>query len=329
MKKSRFRPTKNHSGKIKSGISLSNYRIAVLPFTICALTLLCYWNSLVYAQDQIIAVVNNEVITQKDLNDFKHFMRMQLAREYEGSELEKQVKARETDLLDKLIEDRLILQEAKKSDIKIDDDKVKARLNEIRKHYASDEDFKNDLEKQGLVLADIESKIREQLLMYTVVERKVRDKVIIRPEEITHFYNDNLKEFVAPEERGLESVTLENADLARTFAYNLKSGQKLTDLAARYPVTVDTLRAAQGGELRKDIEEAVFKLGIGEITEPIKVNDKYYIFKLNDIIPPRQLTLSESQEKIHAFLFQEKMEEELVKWLKELKKQSYVKVTQN
>jgi parvulin-like peptidyl-prolyl isomerase len=315
--------------KIKSRASLSDYRIAALPFAVCALALFCCCNSPAYAQDKIIAVVNNEVITQKELSDFKHFMRLQLSREYEGDELEKQVKAREADLLDKLIEDRLILQEAKKSNIKIDESRVKERLNEIRKYYASEVEFQSDLEKQGLVLADIESKIREQLLMYTVIEQKVRDKIIIKPEEITSFYNNNIKEFVTPKVRELEVVALENADLAKTFAYNWENGEKLADLAAKYPVTVDTLRATQGGELRKDIEDAVFKLDVGEITGPIKIDDKYYIFKLNNIILPRQQTLSEAQEKIHTFLFQGKMEEELAKWLKELKDQSYVKVMQN
>ena len=296
-----------------------------------------------YAQDKIIAIVNDDVITQKDLDDFINFMRVQLSREYNGTELAKQLRTLEVNLIDKLIEDRLILQEAKKTleeaktkkdiatlaRLDVDQDRVKARINEIRRRYASDAELQNDLAGHGLVLADIEARIKEQLLMYNIVELKIRNRVIIRPEEVTSFYNSNIKEFMSQEERELEVIALENADLAKTFAYNLKSGQKITDLTTRYSVTVDTLKVMQRGELRKDIEDAIFNLGIGEITEPMKVDNKYYIFKLNDIIPPRQQALSEVQEKIHVFLFQKKMQEELTQWLEGLKKQSYVKITQN
>lgn len=292
-----------------------------LQFTVYSLQL--------FAKDKIIAVVNNDIVTQKDLNDFINFMRMQLSKEYEGKELEKRIQSMKLDLLDRLIEDRLILQEAKKNNIKCDEDRVKARINEIKRHYTSEVEFQNDLAKQGLVQADIESKIREQLLMYNIVEQKVRDKIVVRPDEVTDFYNKNIKEFHTGEERELEVIVLENEDLARTLVYNLKSGQKLEDLATRYPITVNQLKARHGEELRKDIEDAVFKLTIGEISAPIKVDDKYYIFKLDNIIPSRQLTLSEVQDKIHNFLLEKKMQEELKEWLDELKKQSYIKVIQD
>jgi len=332
------------AGGRQAGQILNSKHLVIWSLVIICNLVPGIWNlSYLFAQDKIVAVVNNDVITQKDLDDFSHFMRLQLSREYKGAELEKQVQSMQVDLLDRLIEDRLILQEAKKTleeartkkdlatiaRLDIDQNKVKARLNGIRKRYASDAEFQSDLEKQGLVLADIESRIKEQLLMYAIVEQKVRDKIVIRPQEVTSFYNQNIKEFVSSEEREFEVMILENENLANAFSYNLKSGQKLADLAARYPITIDTLRAQKGGELRKEIEDEVFKLGVGEIAGPIKIDNKYYVFKLNNIIPPRQRTLSEVQERVQAFLFQKKMQEELSKWLDELKKQSYVRIIQN
>lgn len=281
-----------------------------------------------YAEDKIIAIVNCDVITQKDLNDFTSFMSMQLSREYRGSELEKRIQSMKLDLLDKLVEDRLILQEAKKNNIRVDESRVKARINEIRKHYNSDAEFKDDLAKQGLTQADIESRIREQLLMYNIVEYMVKDKIVVRPDEVTNFYDKNRKELVSDEERELEAITLENEDLAKTISYELRTDQKLVDLAAKYSLTVNTLKARQG-ELRKDIEDVVFKLGISEISNPVKIDDKYCVFKLNNIIPARHLTLSEAQDKIHAFLFEKKMQEKLTKWLDELKQKSYIKILQD
>ena len=71
------------------------------------------------------------------------------------------------------------------------------------------------------------------------------------------------------------------------------------------------------------------KLRVGEVSGPVKIEDKYCVFRLNAIIPPKQLSLLESQEKIHEFLFNSKMQEGLTKWLDELKKNSYIKISQN
>lgn len=283
----------------------------------------------VYAQDKIIAVVNNEVITQKDLNDFINFMGMQLSREYKGRDLENKIESMKKDLLDKLIEDRIILQEAKKNNIAVDESRIKARINEIKKRYATDQEFQNDLGGQGMSQADLEKKIREQFLMYNIIEQKIRSKIIVRPDEVTSFYNENKKELVTPEEKELDAITLENLDQATSFSYNLKRGERLDDLAMRYPITINKLNYNEGVELRKEIESTVKNLAITEVSGPVKLDDKYCVFRLNTIIPPKQLSLSEAQEKIHEFLFNSKMQEELAKWLDELKSKSYIKISQN
>ncbi|MCM8781050.1 MAG: SurA N-terminal domain-containing protein, partial [Candidatus Omnitrophica bacterium] len=91
-----------------------------------------------FAQNKIVAIVNNDVITQKDLEGFINFARIQLAAEYQGEELENKVQSLRPDLLDRLIDDRLLLQEAKNNNIKIDETRIKAKIEQIKRRYASD-----------------------------------------------------------------------------------------------------------------------------------------------------------------------------------------------
>lgn len=295
-------------------------------FGICSLVFGAGNLNSVYAGDKIVAIVNNDIITQKDLEEFTNFMRLQLSKNYNGGELEDKVNSMKQDLLEKLMEDRLILNEAKKNNIKIDENRIKAKINDIKKHYSSDMEFQQELTQQGLVQADLETRIREQLLMYGVIEQKIRDKITVRPDEVTDFYNNHKQEFLSPEEREVLVVTLENEDQANAFSFDLRNGKKLEDLSVRYPITVDKFESARIGELRKDIEDIVFKLGLGEVSRPIKIEDKFYIFRLDNIVPARQLALPEVQDKINAFLFEQKMQEKLANWLQELKSQSYIKV---
>lgn len=293
---------------------------------ICYLLSTTCW---LYAQDQVVAIVNNEIITQKDLNDFLSFIRMQYSREFKGKVLEEKVQAMRQDLLQRLIEDRLILQQAKNDKVIIEPPRIKAKINEIKKRYALESEFENDLSKQGLVEADLENKIREQMLMYTVVEQKVRAKVIIRPDEITNFYNQNKEQFLKSEERQLTVIVLEDDSLAKAVSYQMRQGEKLEGLALKYTFTVDKLSAWKGEDLRKEIDETVFSLGLGEVSAPVKIDEKYYVFKLENIIGSQQLNLAQAQDKIQAYLFEKKLQEGLTKWLDELKKLAYIKITAN
>jgi parvulin-like peptidyl-prolyl isomerase len=313
--------------------------VLILAVLGCQLSVFC---GQLLAVPKIIAVVNNDAITEKDLEDAFRIFRVQLSRQFEGKELEDKIKEMKSDLLERIIEGRLMfqegtqmLEEARKNKdtyamfrLQIKPDQVKAKISEMKKSYSSDVDFENDLKKEGLSQADIESKIREQIMTDNVIDYWVRGQVKIRPEEVTDFYNKNSKDFDTGEDRQLLVVTLENEDLAKSLTYSLRTGEKIEDLATRYPFNVNNLSANKNkGELRKDIEDVAFKLGLNEVSNPVKIEDKYYVFVLQNIIPSRKLALSEVQSKVYNYLYRIKMQEEMTKWLDELKKKAYIKIS--
>lgn len=296
----------------------------------------------IFAAPKIVAVVNSDAITERDVDDAFRIFRVQLSRQYQGKELEDKISEMKRDLLERIIEGRLMFQEGIKllNDarnnkdsyaifrLEIKPDQVRAKIKEMKKSYASDVDFENDLKKEGLTQADVESKVREQIMTDNVIDYWVRGQVKIRPEEVTDFYNKNSKDFDTGEDRELMMVTLENEDLAKSLSYNLRTGQKIEDLATRYPFNVNTLTANKNkGELRKDIEDVVFKLGLNEVSNPVMIEGKYYVFVLQNIVPSRKLTLSDVQVKVYNYLYRIRMQEEMVKWLDELKKKAYIKIS--
>ncbi|MBI4981930.1 MAG: peptidyl-prolyl cis-trans isomerase [Candidatus Omnitrophica bacterium] len=286
-------------------------------------------NAPLYAQDKIIAIVNDDCITQKDLNDFSNFMRLQLSQQYHGEELEEKIQSMKLDLLNKLIEDRLMLQAAKKKNIKAEESRIKGKLNEIKARYPSETEFQRDLAKQGLVPGDLEARIRDQLLMFLVLNEEIRSKIIVRPEEVTSFYEKHKAEISAPEQREVTVIALDNKDMADAVSYNLRIGQKTEDLATRYPMTINQIKAVKGQDLRKEIEEVVFKMGINEVSNPVKMDDKFYVFKLDNIIGAQQLSLTDAQERVNQAIFDQKINEKTKSWLDDLKKNSYIKILQD
>lgn len=280
-----------------------------------------------YAQDKIVAIVNSEVITQKDLDDFVNFTRLQLSARYKGKELESKIQTMKLDLLDKLIEDRLILQEAKEAKITVDGNRIKQRINEIKKDYRTEAEFQGALAKQGISQADIETKIREQLLMYSIIDDRIRKKILVRPSEVTDFFQNNPAQFQVPEQREFVVLAIESKDLADVIYKDIKSSPgNLELIAKKYSLSINKMSAKKSGELRKDLEDVVFKLAPGEAASPISIDNSYYIVRLDKVIPPRNESLTEVQEHIYDFLFEKKMQEALSNWLNEIKKRSYIKI---
>lgn len=279
-----------------------------------------------FAQDKVVAIVNNDVITQKDLNDFANFMRMQLSAEHKGAQLENKIQSMKLDLLDRLIEDKLILQEAKNQKIRIDESRIKSKIEEIKSNIGSDAEFQKSLKQQGLVQADVETRIREQLLMYTIIDIKVRSRIVVDPSEITDFYNRNKGEFKSREQREIESIVVEDEATAMQISDKLKDGRPIEEVSEKYKVQINKFSIGKGEELKKDIEVAIYSLNINEASKPVKIDNKFYVFRLKNIIPSRQQSLDEARDTIQSYVFDKKMQEELGKWLNELKEHSYIRV---
>ncbi len=309
-------------------IFISQNKIKI-KFFACLLVLLCACSLTqpAFAQDKIIAIVNNDVITQKDLKDFENFMRMQLNSEYQGVDLEKKIESMKPELLDKLIEDRLIICETKKKDIKVDDNRVKAKINDIRKHYATDAEFQESLKSQGMVQADLESRIKEQMLMYSIIDSQIRSKINISPTDITIYYQKNLARFKSPKEWELDALAIESAELAFGIHEIIKSGKSFDEAAKENSLTIHRINMVEG-QFKKDLENVISLIKAKEISEPIKIEKKYFIFRMNKLIPERQRSLAESMDTIYNSLYGKQMEEEMTLWLNSLKKKAYIKVMQ-
>src|SRR3989338_7434059 len=83
------------------------------------------------AFDKIKAVVNDAIITQNDINQQLSVLYMELSNQFKGNELEQKLAELQKDILNQLIEDKLIAQEAKLHGIEVSDTEIEQRLGEI------------------------------------------------------------------------------------------------------------------------------------------------------------------------------------------------------
>ena len=281
-------------------------------------------------QDKVVAIVNKDIITRKDLTDFLNFMIIQMSGKFSQEEIRQKLESAKSDILNRLIEDKLILQEAKKEKVYIDENRVKGKIEQMKAQFPGTREYEASIAQQGLTPADVESKVREQLLIYSVIETNIKEKITVEPAEVTHFYQEHASELKEPEGRKVTALITSDQKAAGDALDFVKKGGSFEDAAKKYAAELQDLGVLHREQSRKEIEDAIFNLKAGEVSSVVKLDsEKYYVLKVEEITPPKQVTLDEARDRIAGMIFEDKMQKGLTKWIDELKEKYYVEIKQD
>lgn len=135
--------------------------------------------------DEIVAVVNNDVVLQSELD---HYI----------NRIVHKLKAKQTaiparDILEKQALERLILlriqiQLAKRRGVKVNDETVnQALINLAKKNKMTLHEFRNQIKSQGIDFKDLRDSIRKEIMLARLRSYSIRNKVRVSKEEIDQF----------------------------------------------------------------------------------------------------------------------------------------------
>jgi parvulin-like peptidyl-prolyl isomerase len=283
--------------------------------------------------DAIIAVVNDELITLKDLRDYIHSTYVSLvAQGVSDEEIRSMMQELQNDGLNKLIEDKLILSKANQLGLTVKDKLIDQRMDEIKSKYPSDEKFMEALISNGSTLTDLRKKVMDQYKIQYVVEHEVRSKIFVNPQEVTEYYNKHIEEYKKKESIDLESIFIPFGN-DKTEAYKkayeaqnlLKEGGNFDEISKKYSST-PSLGKVERGQLLKKIEDIVFDMEIGQVSDTVEVDNGIYIFKIVDQFPAEIYSLEEVKDEIYDALMKSKFKNEVGAWIARLKKNAYIEI---
>lgn len=289
--------------------------------------------------NKILAVVNDEVVTQQELNELLAPIYVQYQTMYKGQELEEKFAQAKKDIFNQLIEDRLLLQQAKKENIQVNDDEVQAKVEELKQRFPVSEQFMAALEQQEITLKKLEDLYREQLMIRELVNRQVRSRVVVDPQQVTDYYQKHLEEFKEPEAVKVSNILIRTKDITEATAKaeaekilkSLKEGADFSQLAQEQSQGPNAKEGGgmgfvSKGQLLKDIDEVIFKLNPGEISGLIKTNLGYHIFKVEEKRPASIRPLNEVQTEISDILYKQMFDQKFNEWIGKLKKRAYIAI---
>ena len=287
--------------------------------------------------NRIVAVVNDDVITEADVTS-----RVSELLEAQPPDAANTPRAADVHqmMLRHLIEQRLILQEAKRLNITIEADAIDDRFEKIREKFDSDEALTAALTQSALTQEGLKEQIRQQLMVDRLIDAKVRSTISVSPQEVAKELEGH-PEVVKTGDRVRASHLLIRVtearpeEKARALIDDLhrliRGGADFAQLAKRY--SEDPLAESGGsmgwvaqGELLPELDQALFTLEPGQLSGPMKTRLGFHLVRIDERRTATSLSLLEANTAVYQQLYELKFKEAFRRWLAELLRKAYIEI---
>jgi peptidyl-prolyl cis-trans isomerase SurA len=292
--------------------------------------------------DNIVAVINDMVITQTELNEVIDRTKKQMAATNTPippeAALHKQV-------LDQLINRKLQMQIAEQAGVKVSDTEVDNAIKKIAaQNKLSVTELYEQVTKQGMTQADYRKELREEILLQQVQQQAVGPHITITPQEVDDFmhsatwraYNDkeyHLEDILITLPNTPSSQDIEKAKKqADMILVKLQHGASFQELAA---AESGDSGALQGGDLGwrqlpqipPAFAEQLIHKKENALIGPVQTPNGFHIVKLVGIRNTGKTTDAASQRKqVEQLLYQRKLEEGLQNWITKLRGEAFINI---
>ncbi len=291
--------------------------------------------------DAIIAVVNESIITESELQKYFKIYRQQLSQRPTSLSTNKILRKQ---LIEQLIKNELQLQIAKHYDVEIDDDEVDQSLQKIATTSGlTIYELKSKVSEQDFTFKDYKDHIANELLIGKLQQQSVAKRVNITSEEVDKFTKDFRKANEINREYSLKSIIVPLPEAPAPE--QLQASKKLATKILKTLRATAEFSAEEASKISGDIDlrendlgwrkltampeiyaSRIAKLKPGNIVGPIRAPNGYHLLKLVSVREGEGNSAALTKERARQMLFARKFTEEADRWVTQLYNQSYIKV---
>jgi peptidyl-prolyl cis-trans isomerase SurA len=247
--------------------------------------------------DRVVAIVNDEALTQFEINEQKRIvlgqMQAQKVAPPAPDVLEKQ-------LLERLVTERVLLQYAKETGIRVDDTQVERTIQRIaQENKLSPEEFRRAVEREGIPYRKYREDIRNEIVIQRLREREVEGRISVSDAEVEYFLatlttqsGGEVEYLVAhvlvlvPEQASPEQIDAKRRR-AEEALRQVRGGTDFAQVAAGYSDAQDALQGGNLGwrapaRLPTVFSDPVRGMKPGEVSGVLRSAAGFHIVKLVD-----------------------------------------------
>jgi peptidyl-prolyl cis-trans isomerase SurA len=242
--------------------------------------------------ERVVATVNNEAIFLSDLRLRAVPFLPQVAEAQTETERMARLKELYEELLNFLIDEKLIRQIARESGIRVTDADIDTAIENLRvQNNMTEEQLAQALEAQGLTQAQYRRDLKKQLLRLKVMNERVRSRVNVTEEEVRARYEQRAREtgnqirfqvshLLIPVEDGASATQVA---AVRQVADEIRA----TLTKENFNTRAEELGGGELGwispdDLPAELKQALEQLQAGEISTPIRGSTGFHIFYVED-----------------------------------------------
>ena len=295
--------------------------------------------------ERFVAVVNDEVIFLSELEEYGKRYFDEVRKNAPPSEQPGKLNQARKEVLDQLIETKLLDQEIKKKKVEVTDKDIDTGVEDIlRQNRITLDQLKMALAKEGMTLTTYRERLRDNIGKMRLISREIKSKIVIKEEDLRKVYRDRIQEFMIPLEVQVQQIFFavpRDASSARVAAVEkeaaevlqkAKKGEDFAELAKKHSQAPE---GREGGilgffkskELIPELEEAAFSLKTGEICPLlVRTSEGFHILRAMERKGGEPKTFAAAQGKIREEMMQAESEKKFQEWIKVLKEKSYIEI---
>jgi len=267
--------------------------------------------------DRVIAIVNDEALTQYDINEQK---RVVLGQMKSSNLTPPSPEVLEKQLLERLITERVLLQYAKETGIRIDDTTVERALARIAEdNKLSNDEFKKAVEREGIPFAKYRADIRNEITVQRLREREVEGRVNVSDAEVDYLLATLESQaggeveyrlahilVLVPEQASTDQIDVRQRR-AETALAQVRSGTDFSQVAAGFSDAQDALQGGNLGwrapaRLPTVFADSVRKMKPGDVSPVLRSASGFHIVKLLEIRSRNSPTVIEQTRLRHILV---------------------------
>ena len=247
--------------------------------------------------DHIIAVVNDEAITAYELKA----RLVTVERQLRGQNVQLPPRdVLERQLLERMVADRVQLQFAKETGLRISDIELDGAMRRIAEgNKLSLTEFRAALEKDGVTWIKFREEVREEITLARLRDREVENRIIVSEGEIDNYLANPNQEAAASTEIALSHIVIRVPEQAspdqlmrigaraQSALDQIRRGDDFAKVAASFSDAPDGLSGGSMGMRALDrlpglYAEAAQKLKAGEVSEILRSPAGFHIIKVTE-----------------------------------------------
>lgn len=281
--------------------------------------------------NRIVAVVNGEIITLHDLeqqvDDSVSGMDQRRPRD-PGRKL-----ARQRRILEAMINDKLIVQEAEKFEIEVSDAEIENQIQQIQsENNLSQEEFTQVLQEQGMDMEQYRQALRKEVKKNRILSNMVRQKVVVSEDEIMEFYKQHQDAYNQPKQVHLRIIVHPSKTRLEQVRQTIASGE-ITFAQAANSLSQGP-GANQGGDLGtfmwKDLkaewQEMLSDMRTGEMSPVFSLQGSYALLFLENLADKQVQPFQQVKNDIREQIYAQKLEQRYKEYMQGLREKAVIDV---